>query len=154
MSAALHLAASDDLNTVEAMVAAYHTEAGIVTDLAHRRDALLPLLEGSPLGCIYLIGPRKAPIGYVVISFGWSVKFGGMDGFVDELFIRSGVRGRGVATEVLHRLIPQLESAGLRALHLEASNANPRLQRLYARAGFRLREGYALMTRAARPRRN
>ena len=152
MSAALHLAGPGDLDRLLPMVAAYHGEEGIERSEAQRRDALLPLLEGSPLGCAYLIGPRRAPIGYIVVTFGWSVEFGGMDGFIDEFFVRRGVRGRGVGSEVLQALLPQLEEAGLRALHLEASADRPRLQSLYARAGFRLREGYHLMTRTAKGR--
>lgn len=150
MSAALHLAGPDDLAALLPMVSAYHAYDGIDCDEAHREAALSPLLEGSPLGCIYLIGPRRAPVGYIVITFGWSIEFGGMEGFIDEFFIRENVRGRGMGQEVLNKLIPQLEAAGLTALHLEASKDRPRLQKLYARAGFRLRDGYALMTRTRR----
>ncbi|MDU8945668.1 GNAT family N-acetyltransferase [Ovoidimarina sediminis] len=147
MSAALHLAGPEDLGALLPMVTACHDYEDIESDDARREAALAPLLEGSPLGCVYLVGPRRAPVGYIVITFGWSVEFGGMEGFIDEFFIRENVRGRGMGSEVLLKLIPQLESAGLMALHLEASQDRPRLQKLYARAGFRLRDGYALMTR-------
>jgi ribosomal protein S18 acetylase RimI-like enzyme len=150
VSAALHLAGPDDLDRLLPMVAVCHLEDGRARDEAHRRAGLAPLLEGSPLGAVYLIGPRKAPVGYIVVSFGWSLEFGGMDGFVDEFWIRPNVRGRGMGSEVLGALVPALEAAGLRALHLEAGEANLRAQGLYARHGFRLREGYRLMTRLAR----
>ena len=81
------------------------------------------------------------------MCFGWSVEFGGMEGFVDELYIRPGVRGRGVATEVLMALPRALGAAGLKALHLEVSTDNDTAQRLYKRAGFQMRDGYHLMTR-------
>ena len=149
MSAALHLAGPEDAATLLTMVAAFHQETGLESTPEHRADALGPLLEGSPLGCAYLIGPRRAPIGYIVISFGWSLELGGMDGFIDEFFIRPGVRGRGVGGEVLTGLLPKLEGAGLRALHLEAAADQPALHRFYKRAGFRLRDSYHLMTRTA-----
>ncbi len=152
MSAALHLAGPEDLAALMPMVAAYHEEEGITSDDEHRQAALGPLLEASPMGCVYLIGPRRAPIGYLAITFGWSIEFGGMDGFIDEFFIRPGVRGRGVGSEVLHALLPQMDAAGIHALHLEASSDRPRLAKLYSRAGFRLRDGYHLMTRTARKR--
>lgn len=152
MSAALHLAETADLDLLLAMVAAFHADQDIPSDPEGRAASVRPLLDGSPLGCVYLIGPRKAPIGYIALSFGWSIEFGGMDGFIDEFYVRPGVRGRGVGTEVLTALLPRLEAAGVRALHLEMAADRPRLQRLYARAGFRLREGYQLMTREARRR--
>lgn len=152
MSAAIHLAGPKDARALLPMVAAYHEEGGIATSPEHREAALAPLLDGSPLGCVYLIGPRSAPIGYIVVSFGWSLEFGGMDGFIDEFYVRRGVRGRGVGSEVLGALVPQLEANGLRALHLEAAAEKPRLRQLYKRAGFRLREDFHLMTRVARSR--
>ena len=150
MSAALHLAGPDDTAVLLPIIASFHAEVGIDTTPEHRAAALAPLLEGSPLGCAYLIGPRRAPIGYIVISFGWSLELGGMDSFIDEFYIRSGVRGRGVGGEVLDGLLPQLEAAGVKAIHLEATADNPQLDRLYKKAGFKRREGYALMTRIAR----
>ena len=82
-----------------------------------------------------------------MISFGWSIEFGGMDGFVDELYVRPGVRGRGVASEVLISLPRALADAGLKALHLEVDTDNADARRLYKRAGFSMRDGYHLMTR-------
>lgn len=147
MSAALTLATTDHLDRLLTLVAAFQAEVGIsMTDEA-RDAAVRPLLEGCPHGVAYLIGPPRAPIGYIIISFGWSVEFGGMDGFVDELFVRPGVRGRGVAGEVLISLPRALAGVGLKALHLEVATENTSAQRLYKRAGFALRDGYHLMTR-------
>lgn len=147
MSAALHLAKTDDLDRICRLVAAFHDEEGIDQSDENRRAGLAPLLDGIPHGAAYLIGPAKAPIGYVVVTFGWSVEFGGMDAFVDELFIRPAVRGRGVASEVLIALPAALAEAGIKALHLEVDRDNDKAQRLYARTGFKARDRYMLMSR-------
>ncbi|RBI82925.1 GNAT family N-acetyltransferase [Rhodosalinus halophilus] len=147
MSAALHLARPDDLERLLPLVAAMHAEAQIDQDEARRRDALTPLLEGSPHGAVYLIGPRGAPIGYVIVTFGWSVEFGGLDGFIDELYVRRAVRGRGIAGDALDALARALREAGVVALHLEVDRENAAARRLYARARFAPRERYMLMSR-------
>ena len=147
MTAALHLARPEDLDRLLPLVSAFHGEEGLEHSDERRRDALLPLLEGIPHGCVYLIGPARAPLGYVVVTFGWSVEFGGMDGFVDEIYIRPAVRGRGIATEVLIELPKALAAAGLKALHLEVDRENEAAQRLYARTRFQARERYMLMTK-------
>lgn len=147
MSAALTLAGPDHMEKLLPLVAAFHAEEGIAQDDSTRYAALEPLLAGIPHGSVYLIGPPRAPIGYIVVTFGWSVEFGGLDGFIDEIFVRPGVRGRGIATEVLLALPRALAAAGLRALHLEVDTGNPHAQALYKRTGFALREGYHLMTR-------
>ncbi|KUJ80852.1 acetyltransferase [Ruegeria marisrubri] len=148
MSAALRLARPEDLDRLMGLVAGFHAEAGIEQDPDQRRAALAPLLEGIPHGCVYLIGPSRAPLGYVIITFGWSVEFGGMDGFVDEIYIRPAVRGRGIATELLQALPKALAAGGLKALHLEVDRANETAQRLYLRAGFKPRDRYMLMSKA------
>lgn len=147
MSAALHLAKPDDLDRLTGLVAAFHAEQGIEQTDAARRAGLAPLLEGIPHGAAYLIGPARAPIGYVIVTFGWSVEFGGMDAFIDELYLRRAVRRRGIATEVLISLPKALADAGVKGLHLEVDREDEPAQRLYARAGFRARERYMLMSR-------
>lgn len=145
----LHLAGPDDEARILPMVAAFHAEEGYDTDEEHRRAAVAPLLAGEPHGAIWMIGPRMSPVGYVAISFGWSLEYGGLDGVIDELWIREKVRGRGMGGEALRVLAANLAKAGVRALHLEVG-PDARAQRLYRRAGFRMREGYHLMSWTAR----
>ncbi len=145
MSRILHLATIENLEKLEAMVAAYHAFEGIESDEHHRIAALRPLLEGSAHGAIWMIGPRMAPVGYVAVSFGWSIEMGGMDGFVDEIWLRDAVRGRGMGSEALSELLKTLEAAGLKAMHLEVANGSP-AERLYKRLGF-CRRSMSLMSR-------
>jgi len=147
MSAALTLAGPEHLGRLDALVAAFHVEEGIALPEDQRRAGLQPLLDGIPHGAAYLIGPPRAPIGYLVITFGWSVEFGGLDGFIDEIYVRPGVRGRGIASETLQALPKALAGAGLKAIHLEVSRDAEATQRLYRRAGFKVRDGYVLMTK-------
>ncbi|WP_306153301.1 N-acetyltransferase [Roseovarius sp. MMSF_3281] len=143
----LTLAKPDDLDRLTRLVTDFHAEQGITQDEATRSAALAPLLDGCPHGAAYLIGPGRAPIGYIIVCFGWSVEFGGMDGFVDELYIRPAVRGRGIGSEVLMSLPKALAGAGLKALHLEVKTDDERAQRFYRKLRFQPREGYSLMTR-------
>lgn len=146
MSAALHLAKPDDLDRLCTLVAAFHAEEGLASTEEARRAGLAPLLDGIPHGAAYLIGPARAPMGYVIVSFGWSVEFGGMDGFIDEIYLRPTVRGRGIASETLIKLSKALARAGVKSLHLEVERDNEIVKRLYARAGFRARENHMLMS--------
>ena len=144
---ALTLARPDNIDRLLRLVADFHLEEGITQDDETRRVALMPLLEGSPHGAIYLIGPGRAPIGYVILSFGWSVEFAGLDGMIDEIYIRPGVRGRGIGSEVLNSLPKALAGAGLKALHLEVGRDNERARKLYQKLKFTPRENYMLMSR-------
>mgnify|MGYP000385494704 CR=1 FL=1 len=147
MSAALHLARPEDLEKILTLVAAFHTEINIDSSEDSRRAGIEPLLNGIPYGAVYLIGPTRAPIGYIVVTFSWSVEYGGMDAFVDELFVRPPVRKRGIATEVLITLPKTLAEAGIIALHLEVDREDEAAQRLYARARFQPNDGNLLMSK-------
>lgn len=147
MTTAITLATTADAPKLLSQIAAFHAEYGIeMTDEA-RAAALTPLLEGSPLGAVWLFGPTMAPTGYVIITFGWSMELGGLDAFVDELYIRPPVRKRGIASEVLAAIASSLSDVGVKALHLEVDREDEDTQRLYSRAHFKMRDRYSLMTR-------
>ncbi|MEB8386341.1 GNAT family N-acetyltransferase [Rhodobacteraceae bacterium KMM 6894] len=144
---ALTLAKPDDLDRVLSLVSAFHAEEDIDIDDETRLAGVAPLLDGSPHGAIYIIGPLRAPIGYVCISFGWSLEFGGLDGFLDEIYIRPGVRGRGIGSEVLRALPKALGEVGMKALHLEVHRDNAKARALYRTLHFESRDQYSLMSR-------
>ena len=87
----LHLANTADLEQLLPLVVAFHADSGRGADASDPREAVLPLLEGSPHGAVWLIGPRRAPVGYVAVSFGWSMEHGGVRAMIDEIYER--VRG-------------------------------------------------------------
>lgn len=147
MTTSITLATPKEAAKLLPLIAAFHAEFGIEMSDEAREAAVMPLLEGAPFGAAWLIGPSMAPTGYVIITFGWSIELGGMDAFVDELYIRPPVRGRGIASEVLSALAATLREAQVKALHLEVARSDEKAQSLYKRAHFELRDTYCLMTR-------
>ncbi|WP_425070525.1 GNAT family N-acetyltransferase [Sagittula sp. S175] len=143
----LHLATLDDLPKLLPMVAGFHSEMGYDTTSEHQHAAITPLLEGSPHGAIWLIGPRRSPVGYLAITFGWSVEYGGLDAIVDEIYIRPAVRGRGMGHDALDDIAKALKDAGVRALHLEVDSSDERAQTFYSRVRFKARDRYMFMSR-------
>ena len=146
MSARLTLASIEDLPRLAPLVTKFHDEFGIQMSEDARVNTLATLLEGVPQGVAYLIGPNSAPVGYIIVSFGFSVEMGGLDAMIDEFYIRRGVRGRGMGGEVLRALIPALGQHGVRAMHLEVDTIGAS-KTLYKRMGFVPREHHHLMTR-------
>ena len=143
---AIHLAGPQDAARLLPLMAAFHEEENLHTTPEHREAALMPLLHGSPHGQAFLIGPRIAPIGYVVLTLGWSIEFGGKDAFVDELYLRASVRGRGLGTEVLTAAARYLAGQEVKALHLEVDHENANAIAVYRKLGFGARPQYGLMS--------
>lgn len=143
----LHIAAPDDLDRLLPMVEAFHAHVGHAPAPEDCLAAILPLLDGTPLGVIYLIGPRKSPVGYIALSFGWSIAAGGVIGRIDEFYIREAVRGRGMGSDVLLGLLPALADHGVRAILADCPAATTRAARLLTRTGFTVQEGVGQMRR-------
>ncbi len=136
MAASLTLATADDAPRILAMMEAAHAEAGRATSADHRAAALAPLLQGTALGEVYLIGPKLAPIGYIVLTHGYSLEYGGPDARIDDLYLRSSVRGRGVDGEIVQAVAEHLAKLGTRALHMEVASEDSFGLQTYAKRGF------------------
>ena len=143
----LHIAGPDDLERLLPMVAGFQDHIGQPRNAEALEQALSPLLEGTPLGVVYLIGPRRAPVGYIALSFGWSIGFGGLEARISQFWVRSAVRGRGMGGDVLLALVPALAKHGLAAISLELPESDVRAQSLYLRRGFRAESGTQTLRR-------
>ena len=113
--------------------------------------ALHRLLRSPESGVVWVIesgsGRSRSPIGYVVLTIGYSLERGGRDSFIDELYVRPDQRGRGLGALAIATAEVAARRLGVRAVHLEVDTGNDRARRLYERSGFALRERYHLMTK-------
>jgi len=137
MSDLLRPAKPEDFDRIATLVDEYHAESGYAFGDAGPRAALYRLLHDPSVGRVWAILHEGACVGYVVLSFGYSLEYHGRDAFVDELFVQPAYRGRGAGTRVLEALLPACRALGIHALHLEVERDNETAQRLYRRLGFR-----------------
>jgi GNAT superfamily N-acetyltransferase len=126
---------ASDLSRLEAMVRAYYVEDGHRFDQELQPAALAALAAGEPLGRGWLVLLAGRPVGYVVLTLGFSVEAGGREGCLDEFFLLPEVRGRGVGRRVLELVEDEARRLGIRRLFLEVEHGNRALG-LYRRAGF------------------
>ncbi len=143
---ALRLAQPQDINDLLPLVAAYHAFEGLNTTAPARREAVARLLGDSSLGAIWCLERADGLIGYLAICYGFSIEFGGRDGFVDEFFVAPDARGRGLGGHCLETVKARAAADGIKALHLEVDRGNDPARRLYARHGFAARTGFHLMS--------
>ena len=135
-----------DVDLLIPLVRAFYAHERMEFDDVVARRALTELLGDERLGRVHLIRAGAEPVGYLVLTFGFSLEFGGRDAFVDEIFVRDEWRGHGAGRRALELAAAVCRDAGVRALHLEVDHANPRAQALYRAAGFKDHDRY-LMTR-------
>jgi len=110
------------------------------------RTALERLLCEHTFGRIWLIAIGDEAIGYVVVTFGYSLEYHGRDAFIDELFVIASHRKRGVGAKAVQFVLDRCLDLGIHALHLEVERSNAAGQALYQKVGFE-DHGRNLMTK-------
>jgi diamine N-acetyltransferase len=128
-----------DLTHVETLVQfmrEYYEYDGLDFDADNSRAALEMLLSNKLYGQIWLLQDGETPIGYVVLTFGFSLEAQGRDALVDELYVREDYRGQGVGARTLEFLEDFCRSMEIYAFYLEVERHNTKAQNFYHKHGF------------------
>jgi ribosomal protein S18 acetylase RimI-like enzyme len=64
------------------------------------------------------------------------MEYGGLRGFIDDLYVQPAARGRGAGAALLAAARSGAVERDVRALHVEVGPENEMARRLYARAGY------------------
>ena len=110
------------------------------------RHGIDGLVADPAYGGIWIINAGDVAVGYLILTIGYSLEFHGRYGLLDEFFVESDWRGRGVGRQALAFAADWCRSKGLHALRLEVGRRNLRALGLYQRAGFELHDRH-LMTK-------
>ena len=135
-----------DLDNLMGLQADFYREDGYVHWPVRALDAWTTLLNDANLGQTWVVEASGSVVGYVVVTFSYSLEFLGRDAFVDELFIASAFRGQGLGRKALQVAEAICRQAGVRALHLEMEHGKEAAARLYRSWGF-VDHNRALMTK-------
>lgn len=98
--------------------------------------AITAPLGVAPPGHVWMIESNGQSAGYLVLTFAFSLEFGGWHAFVDEVFLKETFRGRGWGTRAIELAASTCVGLGMHALLLEVDVANDRALSLYRRCGF------------------
>lgn len=96
--------------------------------------------SGKDRGQILVLEAEGRVVGYMVLAFDFSLEFGGLCTFIDELYLREEFRGRGWGSWAVKEAIAITRQRGGGAVLLEAAFNNPRATELYSRLGFAIHE--------------
>jgi GNAT superfamily N-acetyltransferase len=135
-----------DLATLLELVREFHLHEHLPFDEQIPPDSLKALLVDVSLGTAWLIQREREAIGYVILTLGYSLEYGGRDAFIDEFYLCPQHRGQGIGTQTLAFVEDACQDLGVRALHLEVDFENPDAQRLYHRSGYQRHQRF-LMTK-------
>lgn len=129
---------------VEMMRALYdHDEAASPVDYSLFSSTIENLVSNPAAGQIVLLQEGNELRGYALLIPYWSNEFGGVLLFVDELFVSSTFRNKGIGRRFFHHVEQQRPFDAV-ALALEVSPSNRRARRFYESLGFAQRRNATL----------
>jgi len=108
------------------------------------RESVANLINNNNLGRIWIIEYDSKAIGYIILTFGYSIEYKGRDAFIDEFYIEEEYRGIG--KETMDFIVKESLELEIKALHLEVEKDNERAKNLYLKYNF-TDNGRTLMTR-------
>lgn len=117
----------------------------VAFDAGRARRTVELMLTNPYFGIIWLIEEAGRVVGYIVLSWDFSLEYGGRNAWVDEFYIERAVRGKGLGARVLAEFEKEARAAGATAVHLEVNEGNRAIE-LYRRAGYVDHQRY-LMTK-------
>jgi ribosomal protein S18 acetylase RimI-like enzyme len=101
------------------------------------RDVLRKFLASPDLGRAWIFFDGETPVGYIVLTFGYSFEYHGRDSFIDELYIEPQYRRQGIGRRAMQFVEERALESGVNAIHLEVYDGNNAAEELYRGAGYK-----------------
>ena len=114
-----------DAEVLAGMMAEFYAEADYPLNADRAREAFHALLTDPGLGEAWLIQADGRDAGYMVVTFGYSMEYGGRDAFIDDLFIRPAYRHAGLGSALVRHARELCAARGVRALHSRSRETTP-----------------------------
>jgi GNAT superfamily N-acetyltransferase len=128
-----NLATDADGNRLTDLIRQYYEYDEIPFVETEIRSGLAAFLKDQSQGRAWLIVRERQSIGYLILTFGVDLEFGGRIGIVTDL----GHRRKGYGRKALAHAEDFCRGHGLRALELLVERDNVEAQALYKNFGFR-----------------
>lgn len=132
----IRAATAADIPVLVELMADFYAEASFALDRDWAARSFAALLADPRRNAAWIAWLRGKPVGHVVLCARHSMEFGGLDGSIDDLFVRAPARRRGIGRALLERLIAHARAQGVLALHVEVAPDNAAAQALYATLGL------------------
>src|SRR6266404_5837349 len=94
-------ATPNDVQELVTLMAEFYSESPYVLNPRRAAEAFSRLLADDRLGQAWFIEANSRTVGYVVVTFCYSMEYGGTCAVVDDFFIQPAFRGIGLGKAAL-----------------------------------------------------
>ena len=126
----------EDIPALVDLMQEFYAAANYPLDRQWAAAGFSALLQDYSRGAVWVVSHDSEPAGYVVLTTRFSMEYGGLDAFIDDLFIRPAYRRRGLGRAALDALFGECERRKVLAVHVEVGHDNVAAKALYRSYGL------------------
>ena len=109
------------------------------------RKLVTKIQKNPSQGRIWVAIEGDRLIGYLIVVYLISLEYGGISAEIDELYVKTLERGRGVGKSLLKTFRERMRRQKVVQISLRVGKLNLRGIRFYKKFGFRERKGFLIM---------
>ena len=132
----VRLATHADVQDLVELMREFYAESPFPLDEAWAARAFADLLAEPWRGAVWLMEQNGALVGHVVLSVRHAMEFGGLSGYVDDLFVRPAHRRQGAGRAALDTLFAECRRRDCRSIQVEVGPDNRAAMALYRSYGL------------------
>lgn len=129
-------ASEKDVPEILKMMEEFNSIFNYPFDKGRTKENLLHFLTDQNLGRAWIIKNDRLTIGYIIFAFGFSFEHNGRDAFIDELFLKSAYRHKGIGKLAMDFIYEEALRLEVNAIHLEVEQHNKVGSKLYREKGY------------------
>lgn len=134
-----------DLDVLLTLMTEFYAESGFTLDATQAAKGFAPLLADDSLGWVSLIESGNDAVGFLVVTRGYSMEYGGPTAVLDDLFVHPRARNAGLARAAIAETRDTCAAQGIRALSVQVDPGNGPANAVYHGAGFTVPEDRQLL---------
>lgn len=127
----------DDIPALVELMQEFYAASPYPLDRDWAAASFRALLQDDSRGAVWIVLHDSEPAGYVVLTIKFSMEYGGLDAFIDDLFVRSSYRRRGLGRVALDALFDECARRNVLAVHVEVGWDNVAAKALYGSYGLK-----------------
>jgi len=136
VQALVERATHSDIPCLVELMSEFYAESSYALDADWATASFDRLLGDEGRGAVWLARRDAQAAGYVVLTLKHSMEFGGVDAFIDDLFVRPDFRRQHIASTLLSALFEHCRNLRAGAVHVEVAPDNALARALYRAFGF------------------
>ena len=129
-------AGAEDIGALVLLMQEFYSESGFQLDHGWAESSFQSMLASPALGALWLARTGVESVGHAVLSVRYSMEFGGLIGYIDDLYVKPKYRGMGAGSALLAALYAECQSRSCKSVQVEVGDSNTPALALYSKFGL------------------